>query len=130
MKSFGSLLLLFAWSLLCSCGTPLAEGWPHAEPIEGEPALAVLLAHRLDDRASACDALCALTTLHCKQEKRAYPSFADCMRTCPLIPQMGSPGDTSGDTVHCRLTYALLAEQTLTLWFCQNASAPGGLQCR
>lgn len=123
-RGAGKLSCLWLWTAGCGV-VPLFPNGLRMPPNEDEP----ISARSELATEKSCDNLCTLTLLHCKNENRAYASYDACMQSCAGITEEGEPGATSGDSVQCRLTYALMARHTLTMWFCQNASPTGGLQC-
>lgn len=58
-----------------------------------------------------CAQYCDLVAASCVEEREQYASRAACMAVCDLL-EPGEPGDTSGNTVQCRLTRATLAATT------------------
>ena len=72
---------------------------------------------------SLCDRYCAAVTSGCTDSHTQYLDLEACLAICPMLP-VGSPGDTSGNTVNCRLTYAKKASSepyTYCTW-----AGPGG----
>ena len=73
--------------------------------------------------ASLCDRYCAAVTSGCTDKHTQYLDLEACLAICPLLPE-GIPGDTSGNTINCRLTYAQKASSepyTYCTW-----AGPGG----
>jgi hypothetical protein len=58
-------------------------------------------------RQSRCERYCGLVMASCS----IYTSYSACVEACAAFPQTGLLGDTSFDTVQCRLTYATQASQ-------------------
>ncbi len=56
-----------------------------------------------------CDGYCHLALKNCKGGNTLYASEADCQSACADFPATGSPGDTGGDNVQCRIYHLGLA---------------------
>lgn len=65
-----------------------------------------------DGTLGLCGEYCRTVRKNCTGALEVYPSLAQCLGACKALPA-GNPGDTSGNTVECRLHYA------------QSASMPG-----
>jgi len=61
---------------------------------------------------SYCDVYCQLAIDHCTGANMIYTDKAACMSACTPIAATGKPGDTSGDTIQCRI-YHLGAAKAL-----------------
>ena len=73
--------------------------------------------------SSLCAQYCTEVTSGCSDEHSQYLDLEGCLAICPLLPA-GSPGDTTGNSVSCRLTYAKKASSepyTYCTW-----AGPGG----
>jgi hypothetical protein len=58
--------------------------------------------------ALSCTSYCAAIMSACTGPNAQYGSTDDCMHACPNFP-VGMAGDTSGNTLGCRTTHAMLA---------------------
>jgi hypothetical protein len=70
-----------------------------------------------------CERYCAAVNDGCGGSHTQYLSLEGCLAICALLPA-GMPGDSSGNTVNCRLGYALKARSepyTYCTW-----AGPGG----
>lgn len=56
-----------------------------------------------------CDNYCHLAMLNCSGASTIYANLSDCQQACSGFPTSGRPGDTSGDTVQCRISFAAAA---------------------
>lgn len=72
---------------------------------------------------SICERYCRAITDGCTDESTQYTDYDACLATCPYFPE-GEPGDTSGNTLNCRLGYALKAASE-PISYCTWAG-PGG----
>jgi hypothetical protein len=72
---------------------------------------------------SLCEQYCSAITEGCTGERTQYTDRDACLAACPLFPQ-GNPGDTSGNSIQCRLGYALKAPSE-PITYCTFAG-PGG----
>jgi len=76
----------------------------------------------------SCASYCNAITTNCVGSQY-YSNLAYCMSVCPSFP-LGNDGDTSGNTVGCRTTHALLAANaSINTQECLAASATGGNVC-
>lgn len=71
----------------------------------------------------ACDEYCATVTANCTGDFSVYPSEIACRNMCQYL-LLGTPGDTIGNTVHCRLRAAKAALAEVS-YYCPIAG-PGG----
>lgn len=53
---------------------------------------------------SWCDGYCSLAAKVCGDDNALFPSDADCAEACATVPPKGQPGDTTGDSIQCRVT--------------------------
>jgi len=74
-------------------------------------------------RASLCEQYCAAVMTGCTGEHTQYTDLDACLSECPYFAE-GSPEDTSGNTLYCRLNYALKAPSE-PVTYCTWAG-PGG----
>jgi hypothetical protein len=75
--------------------------------------------------SAACSEFCATVMQNCTGDFAVYQSAATCQAVCAHLPP-GSPGDTEGDTVYCRLHCAQLAASASEPNVYCPAAAPGG----
>jgi len=81
---------------------------------------------------SWCTVYCDLITQNCLGSNQQYSSLSACMSACPSIPATGNPGDTTGDTVQCRIYHAGVAGNPISTnagTHCPHAGPSGGGQC-
>jgi hypothetical protein len=76
---------------------------------------------------AVCEAYCELVMSNCTGAFAVYASIDVCRATCPLLPE-GEPGDTSGNTVRCRMHQAEAAPAEPS-FYCPNASMGGNGVC-
>jgi len=78
-----------------------------------------------------CDVYCDLITQNCVGSNQQYSSKSACQTACAAIPATGNPGDTTGDTVQCRIYHAGVAGNPITnaLVHCPHAGPTGAGQC-
>jgi hypothetical protein len=76
-------------------------------------------------QAVSCDEYCDLVTTNCTGEFSVYASRDTCLGSCALMP-LGERGDSSGNTVACRLEQALAAGETGELSDHCPIAGPGG----
>lgn len=84
------------------------------------------------DASDACVEFCQLVSPVCAIEETqgaqgAFTNASYCLTLCPEWETSGQPGDTSGDTLQCRMTYAELAQEDPDAW-CM-ATSPLSDQC-
>lgn len=96
--------------------------------------LALLSCGRIEQQVTAtspgdCQTYCGVTFLNCRRANTLYTQFGDCMTACNGFPTDGKLGDISGNTLQCRLTFAVAAEND-PVPFCRNASQSGGPACQ
>lgn len=75
------------------------------------------------EAASICEQYCRAITDGCTEETTQYTDYDACLVTCPYFPE-GARGDTTGNTLNCRLNYALKAASE-PITYCTWAG-PGG----
>lgn len=73
--------------------------------------------------ATLCEQYCAAITEACTGDNTQYTNLEGCLRTCPIFDE-GTPEDTEGNTLGCRLGYALKAPSE-PITYCTWAG-PGG----
>jgi len=78
-----------------------------------------------------CEVYCDLITQNCVGSNQQYTSKSTCMTACGAIPSTGNPGDTTGDTVQCRIYHAGVAgnPSTNAPVHCPHAGPTGAGQC-
>jgi hypothetical protein len=76
---------------------------------------------------SLCQRYCDAVMTGCTGDRSQYTDLAACLSICPYLPE-GTPGDTSGNTVSCRLTYAEKAPSE-PLTYCTWAGPGGDGKC-
>jgi hypothetical protein len=59
--------------------------------------------------ASLCDTFCSIVQANCTGGNQVYADANACQTACAQFPTNGNPGDTSGDTVQCRIYHAQAA---------------------
>ena len=94
-----------------------------AEGTAGSQSTPVLDGDAASDAGSLCDRYCAAVTAGCTDTQSQYIDLAGCLASCGYFPE-GSPGDTEGNSINCRLTYAEKASSepyTYCTW-----AGPGG----
>lgn len=79
------------------------------------------------DCQDTCDTYCALALSECSDGDAIYTDMAECMTACSTIP-VGVDGDTSGNTVHCRIGYLNMADMDAAT-YCPYGAADGGAMC-
>jgi len=85
-----------------------------------------------DGCGTYCDNYCDLTAATCTGDNALYASRDDCMAACDLFSQDGEPGESSGDTVQCRIYHAGIAgsgETPAPATHCPHASFHGAGVC-
>ncbi len=103
-KRLGALLLLLAGGLSApACNLVLGIGKASVDP----------------SLESGCTAYCDLMAQSCTGTNAEYISDAVCNAMCTNF-DMGKTGDTSGDTLGCRMTYAQKAASD-PVTYCQQA---------
>jgi hypothetical protein len=74
----------------------------------------------------SCTSYCAMIQAACTADIQQYSDMADCMNSCAAFP-VGAAGDTAGDTLGCRATYAKKAATSAAMAVAQCTHAgPGG----
>jgi hypothetical protein len=73
--------------------------------------------------ASLCEQYCGAVTDGCTGERTQYTNLEACLAACPFFPE-GTAGDDSGNSIQCRLNYALKAPSE-PITYCTWAG-PGG----
>src|SRR5262245_35922113 len=59
--------------------------------------------------ATLCDTFCSIVAANCTGVNQVYADDNACQTACAQFPTSGNPGDTSGDTVQCRIYHAQAA---------------------
>jgi hypothetical protein len=76
--------------------------------------------------ALSCASYCATIQAACTTDNQQYSDLPDCMNSCAAFP-VGGAGDTSGDTLGCRMTFAKKAATSAAMAAAQCTHAgPGG----
>jgi hypothetical protein len=118
-----SLLLLGA---LTACNGLLGLDEAHLDPTlgaGGDAASGAAGAGAGSEAGTPCERYCQAVTDACTGDNAQYTDLEACLLTCPQFPE-GSPEDTEGNTLACRLNYALKAP-TEPITYCTWAG-PGG----
>jgi len=78
-----------------------------------------------------CENYCQLAMANCTGGSQIYNSEQECLSTCSTLDATGDAGDTSGDTLQCRITYAGKAGAwgANKVTNCGNAASDGGDVC-
>lgn len=79
------------------------------------------------DCQSVCDSYCSLALSECTGADEIYADMATCMTACQAIP-VGIDGDTTGNTLYCRIGYLNMASMDTTM-YCPYAAEDGGVMC-
>jgi len=114
--------------VLLGCGQVLGIDEAHVDPSLLEPGQAGALdaagaAGSSEAVPSLCESYCDAVVSSCSGAQAQYLNREACLATCPDFPE-GASGDSQGNTVNCRLTYALKAPiepYTYCTW-----AGPGG----
>jgi len=76
---------------------------------------------------SPCEAYCDAAASLCGGEDALFPDRASCLSVCANLDDGGAPGDLTGDTVSCRLSYLTLGvAYEAPEVFCAAAAPLGG----
>ncbi|HEX3775331.1 MAG TPA: hypothetical protein VHV51_12755 [Polyangiaceae bacterium] len=81
----------------------------------------------LVDAGALCDEYCSTVSTGCTDTHAQYIDYAACLASCVDFPA-GSPGDTEGNTINCRLGYAQKAA-TEPYTYCTWAGPGGDGKC-
>lgn len=73
-----------------------------------------------------CDVYCDITANNCTGGNELFATAEECATACALYADTGAPGDTSGDTVQCRIYHAGLALGGVAATHCGHADTDGG----
>ncbi|HEX4403706.1 MAG TPA: hypothetical protein VH560_02690 [Polyangia bacterium] len=107
-------LILFALAL-AACGASNGAAAPDAGGANAGTTTAL-----------SCASYCATIQAACTGDIQQYSDMTDCMNSCAAFP-VGTSGDTSGDTLGCRMTFAKKAATSATMAAAQCTHAgPGG----
>jgi hypothetical protein len=77
--------------------------------------------------APNCSDYCAGIATTCTAGFQQYPDTASCMTACAALPA-GAAGDSTGDTIGCRMTHTTLA-MSGPMAHCPHAGPGGGDVC-
>jgi len=81
-----------------------------------------------DNEAVTCDNYCARVLANCGGDAAQYVDLPTCLAMCKALP-LGAKGDTSGNTIACRMYHAgALAKQSPN-FHCPHAGPYGGTVC-
>ena len=79
---------------------------------------------------SYCESYCELTSYTCTGSNQLYADTGTCMTACAGLSAAGSPGDTSGDTVQCRIYHGGVPAAGDPTTHCPHAAEDGGSVCQ
>lgn len=83
-----------------------------------------------DTCGTYCEAYCSLALGGCMGANELYANGEECATACAALDDSGTVGDTSGDTVQCRLYHLGVAISTsMTDLHCPHAAPDGGGVC-
>lgn len=77
---------------------------------------------------SACTSYCADELTVCTGDNAQYADEASCLSACESFATTGTDGDTSGDTLQCRV-YHLGAAESDPATHCAHSGESGGGVC-
>lgn len=78
-----------------------------------------------------CDAYCGFITVNCTRGYIQYPTFGDCMTACATFAVSADPNVSTGNTLQCRMLYAVTATTPERKQaFCEDAGPSGGATCQ
>lgn len=77
---------------------------------------------------AACSSYCTDIQAACTGDNAQYASEAECLSSCEGFATTGTDGDTSGDTLQCRV-YHTGAAATDPATHCAHGGASGGGVC-
>ncbi len=78
---------------------------------------------------SYCANYCRVVTRNCAGGDAQYADEDECMTGCALIPDDGTPGDSGGDSVQCRIYHASAPANGDPALHCPHAGLSGGNVC-
>jgi hypothetical protein len=83
------------------------------------------------DPDPTCDNYCNLVMSSCSGEYAQYPDLATCMNYCTAVGEWdpGTRGDTSGNSIACRIYHANAPSIANPALHCYHAGATGGNMC-
>ena len=76
-----------------------------------------------------CDGYCELALRNCTGVNMLYADLPACMASCAMFPATGNGGDTSGDTVQCRIYHAGTPASENPAMHCPHAGPTGAGIC-
>lgn len=80
---------------------------------------------------TACDVYCGLMATHCTRGFVQYDNNDACLTQCQGFAVNADPNNTAGNTLQCRMVYALTAKRhERKQAFCDNAGPTGGNDCQ
>ncbi len=125
MRRPASLLAFILFSVVAACSNLLSIKDAEVDPTfqstgaTGNPSNGT----GSDTLEALCGTYCDTVMAHCTMEMSVYTTKDACMAVCSHLPA-GKEGDTTGNSIHCRLRSAELAEAETT-FYCP-AAGPGG----
>jgi hypothetical protein len=81
-----------------------------------------------DTEVINCDNYCARVLLNCSGDAGQYVDLPTCLSMCKLLP-LGDAGDTSGNTIACRMYHAGALAKLSPGFHCKHAGPYGGGVC-
>lgn len=78
---------------------------------------------------TACEVYCDNMEANCGDTSSAYPDRAACESACGAITNQGTPADTMGDTVYCRVYHSGVPAFLDSALHCPHAVAEPTAQC-
>jgi hypothetical protein len=84
-----------------------------------------------DQCGTWCENYCQIAMSNCTGGNQLYNNESACLTSCESFDASGDAGDTSGDTLQCRITYAGKAGGwgNVAVTNCPNAAPDGGEVC-
>jgi hypothetical protein len=81
-----------------------------------------------DNEAITCDNYCARVLANCTGDAAQYLDLPTCLAMCKALP-LGDAGDTSGNTIACRMYHAGALAQRSPNFHCPHAGPYGAAVC-
>jgi len=78
---------------------------------------------------TSCEAYCELALKNCTGPNMLFADLPACLTACAMFPATGSPGDTSGDSVQCRIYHSGTPASENPGLHCAHAGVTGGGVC-
>lgn len=123
-------LAIGAW-LGCSSSTPsgdTADGGQESAPIDTSAPDVPVDTTPPDTEAITCDNYCARVLKNCTGDAAQYADLGTCKKICQALT-LGDGGDTSGNTVACRMYHAGAPALKAPGFHCAHAGPFGGDTC-